>query len=692
MYRLLFVVSAGLAGMAIALPASAQRDHFMCYAAKPSKGLPAYGKTDATKKLYAAISDVLDPNNPQGLNPDDVPAASGTYQMKKVKDVCFAADKNEEGVTNPNAALVTYQISPQKGQCQGDPAIPCKKDENCGAFAPCNGISKFDKKAGRNQSVRVGDQLVDLRVDFGKEVMAFVPAARDANAPVVAPAGGEHYKCYSVKPTKNSCVGGSNDGGFCKKAGLADGCPGGMCTANKKFPKETHPDGLVASFADGVTQFFDPNDPEKPIQLGKLRMFCQAADKKLVGNPAELRGEQEAGLLCYSGKTAKLACNGGPQDNQPCKKDTDCPIGSCRAEGAFDKKNGEVLGNFVADQLFAHRLDVAKEGIFCIPACRGIEDFALNSDLLAHITHLALGPAAAHAALSGLPRGVDVDENPATEAPEGNGDGLDNQLEGLGGMLNGLLQEQIDDGGFTLLFQTSQLGVGTARISGFTGSLASPAGCTVGTPPAPRDPGNPATPCTYRASRSAFSVDGADSCDQKAIISLDLDVSEFAPPVAGQRRVSGGGPGNEFTLSLPFSGASFAVKAKNVRVDATIYYSGSVLQEIKGTLGGGINHQSLVAAVAALPNTCNGGTRDGLECTTSADCPGGGNCELLLGNTAADLSQVIGILFPPDLDLDPDVDGLIYDFGLEEFVPIPEESVSVGLLFRATNANQAGWN
>lgn len=664
-------------------PAWAQRDHFMCYAAKQSKGFPAFGKVEP-KKVYAALDDVLGLSNPQGLNPADFPGSAGTYQIKKIKDVCLAANKNGEGVSDPDAALVAYQVSPQKGQCDGDPAIPCKKDEDCGVSGPCSALGKFDKKNPKNQSVRVGDQLVDLRVDFGKEVMALIPADRSTSGFAPSAPGGEHYKCYSIKPTKSSCVGGGNAGGFCKKAGSVEGCPGGMCVANPKFPKETHPSGLGASFADEVSAFFDPADPEKPIVLGKLRMFCQATDKKLVANAVELRDDQQAGLLCYSGKTSKLACNGGPRDNEPCKKDTDCPIGACRPEGLFDKKNSELLGNFVKDQMFDHRLDVAKEGVFCIPACRGIEDFQLNS-LVSHVTHLSLGPAGGP--LAGLPRGMNVDNNGATSAPADAGDGIDNQLQGLGGLLNGLLQEQLDEGGINLLFQLSSLTApGSARVTGFTGSMASPAGCTVGTPPAPRDPGNSATPCNYTGSRSSFTVDGADSCEQKGIISLDL-TSSFVN--ANEFTLSGGGPGNQFSLALPFAGASFSITAKNVVVSATVQHDGSSVNQIRGVLGGGINHAALVAAVAALPNSCNGGPNDGQTCNVASDCPSG-VCELLLGNTADDLSTVIGILFPPDLDLDPDVDGLLFNFETEEFEPIPQESVSVGLLFRSTKAIAVG--
>lgn len=673
------VVRAALVGLvcaAFATPALAQRDHFMCYAVKQSKNFNAFGKTEATKKLFASLDDVLDLSNPQGLDPSSVPGESATFQLKKLKEVCVAANKNDEGFVNPNAALTTFQISRQKGQCQGDPGKACKGDADCGGDAPCIALDKFNGKLDRNLSVRVADQLSDLRVDFGKEVMAFVPATRSGVSFGGVPAGEEHYKCYAVKPTKASCVGGTNHGGACKDVFA---CPGGSCVANKKFPKETHPGGLSASVADVFGGIFDPTDPEKPMGLSKVRMFCQSADKKLVGVGVESRLAPQAGLLCYSGKVAKAACDGGANNNAPCKKVDDCPGGICRAEQGFDKKSGAVLSNFVEDQVFQHRLDVAKEGVFCIPACRGVTGFEPTA-LTSHISQLALGPDGAHAALSGLPRGVNVDGDLGTYAPfdQDPTGGIDNMLQGLGGILNPVLQEQLDSGGFTLLFQASHLANGPITISGFTGELANPAGCPVGTPPAAIDPGNPATPCSYFGDNTSIDFDLDTTCNKQPVISLDVNVSGYTPS-PGIANVTGGGPGNNFTLSIPFGDTSFEITAENVVVNATATHTGSEISEIKGVLGGGVNHADLVSTIATLPNSCNGGTNDGDACTTNGDCPGG-VCELLGGFTAAGLSSFIYNAFPPDLDLNA-IDGN------HPFMPPQNESVSLGLLFRATKAN-----
>jgi len=666
--RVLRAAFAGLVCAAVATPAFAQRDPFMSYAVKPTKDQPAYGKTVDTKKLFAFFNDVLEPGNPQDLAGADVPGGENSFQVKKVKALCAPADVSGAAPTDADTHYVAYQVSAQKGYCLNDFAIPCKENADCG-MGTCALVDKFDKKSVRNTSVRIGDDFVDLRVDFAKELMALVPATYDGAAHQGVPAGEEHYKCYAVKPTKASCVGGSNNGQSCKDV---TNCPGGgTCVKNPKFPKETHPSGLSASITDQFTGLSDPTDPEKTFVLSKLAMFCQATDQKLASLPDEFRSEQQAGLICYKGKAVKLACDGGSKDNLPCKKDIDCDGNPCREEPKFDKANPALLGRYVEDGLFEHRLEVAKEDVFCMPACRGMS-FDYFNGLASHITHLALGPNGAPAALNGLPRGVNVDGDlgtwvPNDEDPTG---GIDNMLQGLGGILNPLLTEQLDTGGFTLLFQASALANGSVTISGFTGELADDPGCPVGTPPAAIDPGNPATPCNY----TTVAYDTRGTCDDRPIISLDVNVSgaETAPTATA----SGGGPGNNFTLDIPFGDEAFQITAENVIVQATITHNLVGIDEIKGVLGGGVNHANLVAAVGALPNSCNGGANDGDECVNNAGCPGG-TCELVGGFTAANLAAFIQGAFPPDLDLHPLEDG-IYD---------ARESVSIGLLFRATKAN-----
>lgn len=684
--RVLRTTVAGLVCALMAVPAMAQRDDYMCYAVKQTKGSAAYGKTDATKKFYAALNDVLSPANVQGLDPNAVPGTDATVQMKKVKELCIATNNNGDGVSDDSTAYIMYQISPQKGQCSLDPAIPCKEgnDEPCTAASAgtCVGLAKFDKKNPQNTGVRVQDANSDLRLDFGKEVMVLSPATTGNGSFAGVPDGEEAYKCYSVKPAKSSCVGGTSDGESCKDNSTCGG--GGICTANAKFPKETHPNGITASIDNGVTALFDDvSDPEKAMNLSKLKMFCQAADTKLAGDPANFRSEQQAGLLCYAAKAAKAACDLGANDNQPCKSDDDCPGGTCREEAKFDKKNATLLGTYVEDDLFQHRLDIAKEDMLCVPACRGDNDlteFAFN-DLVAHVTSLQFAPVDVGVNVDGLTTCQPAGCTPAL--------GIDNALglPFLTSIINPLLEEQIETGSINLLFQVDQLVDGNVTISGFLGDLDANPGCAAGdanNPPV--DPGNPLDPCNYVADSSSFTDPLRSTCtEQEALISLDVTLSGSgtAPTATAQ----GGGPGNDFTLNIPLGGQSFQITAKNVLVDATVTHDTSDISQINGVLGGGVNHQALIDAVATIPGECNGGSNAGGACTNDAQCPGGA-CYLSDSITFSpeNLAQTIGFLIPPDLDLDPNDSP-----GTNGGCPACE-SVSLNLQFTATEAIVTGSN
>jgi hypothetical protein len=579
-----------------------------------------------------------------------------------------------------------YQISPQKGQCAGDPAVPCKSDDDCveaSTTGPCDLISKFDKKNLQNTGVRVVDQFSDLNLDFGKEVMALVPASFDGSGFLGDPAGEEHYKCYSVKPAKSSCVGGTADGETCKDGSTCTG--GGTCTANAKFPKETHPLGISASIENGVTGLAasEAADPEKAVALSKLKMFCQAVDKKLAGQAVEARTEEQAGLLCYAAKGAKAACTGGTSNNAPCGDDEDCPGGECRPEPAFDKANPAVLGTYVEDQLHQHRLDIAKEDMLCVPACRGYEDFVFTDQLL-HVSNAALGNGTGP--LFGLPAGIDL-----------NGDtNVDNMIGlVLGSVLGDVLQDEIDGGGINILFQASALEDGPVTVTGFLGDLDPTPGCTLGagTPGDPLDPANPGDPCNYILDSDGLNEGLQTSCVEEGLITLNVNVAGAnTPPTA---TAQGGGPGSNFTLSLSLGGVDLELTAVNVVVDADLTHDGTDISQILGVLGGGVNKQALVDAVADLPSECFGGTNDGAACTLADDteCTGGGDCAIFEGlvggpitaNTGPELAVFIEDNVPADLDLDPASSWP----GPVKLCP-DCESVSLGLQFRGTRAIRTG--
>lgn len=680
--RVLRVATVGLVCALLASPAVAQRDHYMCYATKAGGQGPIYGKTVETAKLYAAFDDILSPLNPQGLLANSVPGVDTTVQMKKQKEFCLPTDKNDEGLTDPATGYVMYQISPQKGQCAGDPAIPCGGDDDCGVSGPCAPLSGFDKKAAQNTGVRVVDQFSDLRLDFGKQVAALVPATFDGSAFGGVPAGEEHYKCYSIKPAKASCVGGTNDGETCKDSSTCGG--GGTCTANPKFPKDTHPEGISATIENGAgLAASEASDPEKAVALSKLKMFCQAADMKLAGQAVEARTEEQAGLLCYAAKGTKAACDGGTNNNATCGDDADCPGGTCRPEPAFNKDDPAVLGTYIEDQLFQHRLNIAKEDMLCVPACRGYEDFVFTDQLL-HVTNAALGDGGGP--LTGLPNGVDLDGD----------NNVDNMIfQTLGLVLGDVLQDEIDGGGINILFQASALADGPITVTGFLGDLDTPTGCTTGpgTPGNPVDPANPSTPCNYILDSDGLSQNLTTSCKEEGLITLNVDVAgATTPPTA---TAEGGGPGSNFTLSLSLGGVDLELTAVNVVVDADLTHDGTNISQILGVLGGGVSKAALVNAVAGLPSQCFGGANDGTGCTLADDseCSGGGDCAIFEGlvggpitaNTGPELAVFIEEQVPADLDLDPSSSWP----GDVKLCP-DCDSVSLGLQFRGTRAIRTG--
>lgn len=695
-------MAAAVLGAAIAIPAQSQaaRDPVFCYAVKPSRGFDAFGKTDATKRVHARVNDVMTPVNPQGLLPGEVPGVDFTYQVRKVRDVCLPADVDAQGISQPNTNWLSYQFKQERGLCDGDIAVPCRKDDDCvanGAGSLCTAFKdmlppKFDKKDPTNLAVRVADAYGDIRLDFSKEALLLSPASIGSGSFAGVPAGAEDYKCYAVKPTKKICSADAPLNAFasCKRE---DDCGGvhrvtSHCETLAKFPKQTHPEGLSVSLTNAYHSIIDPSEPAKTFELRKMRTFCQATETKRVGEPASPANDPQAGLLCYQVKLAGARCAANAPRNplQACKSEEQCGgerrvTSYCekKADPKFDKKDPAVLAQFMEDAYFQHRLDVAKEFVLCTPACRAVADFELN-DLVSHITHLSLGPDGAHPVLAGLPRGANVDGDPDTYAPfdQDPTGGIDNMLQGIGGLLNGLLQEELDGGGFSLLFQASELANGAITISGFTGDLAANPGCAVGDP---LDPGNPADPCNYVANRSSFTWDVGGDCNPQALISLDVTVSgaESTPTATAV----GGGAGTSFSLNIPFGEQEFSITAENVVVNAEITHDGSGIDVIRGVLGGGVNHQLLVDTVASLPSTCAGGINEGDVCDTNAECPGS-FCELVGGFTGPSLATFIYNAFPPDLDLDPNVDGN------HPFMPPGNESVSIGLLFQATKATAIG--
>lgn len=96
--RLLVPTAKSVTGPVAALdPDKNDVDHFTCYAVKLSKGAPKF-PTD----LQVQVIDQFD--QPR------------LYQVKGPKRLCAPADKNGEGVKNPETHLMCYKVTPLRGQ------------------------------------------------------------------------------------------------------------------------------------------------------------------------------------------------------------------------------------------------------------------------------------------------------------------------------------------------------------------------------------------------------------------------------------------------------------------------------------------------------------------------------------------------------------------------------------------------
>jgi len=110
-------------------------DHYKCYKASESKGSTKFAPQ------MVAVEDQW-----------ETPAKQ--YELKKPKLLCFAADKNGEGIKNMDANVICYQAKPAKGE----------------------------PKHVKREEVGFGDQLIQHRLDSKKEELLCVPALKDPPA------------------------------------------------------------------------------------------------------------------------------------------------------------------------------------------------------------------------------------------------------------------------------------------------------------------------------------------------------------------------------------------------------------------------------------------------------------------------------------------------------------------------------
>ncbi len=213
-------------------------DHFLSYKVKRTKGTPKFEKQEVTLTDQFE-SDVL-------------------FEVKKSKELYNPADKNGEGIIDPDTHLVGYEIKRAKGE------------------------PKHEKQT----NIQVDNQFGTIFVDTKKPDRLLVPSLKDLDIPIPDndvpdefPV--DHFKCYKVKVKKKIC----EDDPAIKCREDAD-CQTGTC--NLGFPK-----GIQASVVDQFNQ-------QKLYDIKKPKRLCNPADKNGEGiiNP-------DAHLMCYKVKPAE---------------------------------------------------------------------------------------------------------------------------------------------------------------------------------------------------------------------------------------------------------------------------------------------------------------------------------------------------------------------------------------------------
>lgn len=133
-------------------------DHFLCYKAKITR------KTDDFTKRTRGIVDAFE---------------NRSFEVRQLRGLCNPADKNGEGIDDPQTHLVAYQLRRRK-----------------------------DDPKHERRTVRVENQFGAITVDTKKPSRLLMPSSKDLSEEPPPPDPAEHdldaYKCYRVKLSKGS--------------------------------------------------------------------------------------------------------------------------------------------------------------------------------------------------------------------------------------------------------------------------------------------------------------------------------------------------------------------------------------------------------------------------------------------------------------------------------------------------------
>jgi hypothetical protein len=138
-------------------------DHFKCYAVKVGSGSGAF-----PKGLSVRLADAF--------------GQEKLFALKKPTRLCLAADKDLQGVDDPDANLLCYAAKPVKKSCApGSPFAgggACKKEEDCGGTSKVTGFCQTQPKHLKRAGLFVGNDVALGRVGTSKEVEVCLPAGR----------------------------------------------------------------------------------------------------------------------------------------------------------------------------------------------------------------------------------------------------------------------------------------------------------------------------------------------------------------------------------------------------------------------------------------------------------------------------------------------------------------------------------
>ncbi|MCC6620887.1 MAG: hypothetical protein IT385_06510 [Deltaproteobacteria bacterium] len=461
----------------------------------------------------------------------------------------------------------TRDTACSQGACRGtaldcDDGDTCTRDR-CDAATGC----VYERVVGAtcDDGVRC---TIDDRCD--EETCAGVANPCDDGDPCTLDACNEVEGCTHAATEGLAC----EDGDACTSDDL---CVDGACAA-----------GAPTSCDDGNLCTVDTCDPDAGCaHLPTLSPCCIGVDSICddLDPCTDDACDPLTGACSYVANTA--VCD----DGDPCTLDDACADSVCVGGRAYDCSDGnpctadsceaslpglclrQPLSTGACDDGLACSTGDACQAGSCVAdtsACVCVPDLAVDG---VKLTSIAIGE-------SGHPGdGLDVDQKPATCAPEGScSGGVDNTLSVISALANGSLADAVTSGQVMLVIELGSLAANPVEVAVYQARLVN-AGCNHMT-----------QTCDYLVDRAFLD---ALTCEP---------VARLTANVSGNT-LTGGGPGTSLPFSIPFDeDTSLEVVIANLRIQATITRSGNETTGLTGLLGGAVPKQTLMDGIASLPD------------------------------------------------------------------------------------------